>query len=251
MQHKDNLSAILSAEIARLDELYIPPETASKSVEKAGQELENEVISEPLVAHFYAKRVTLKIKLNTLPRAHLIADFAQEQGWSKNYFVRIGTEEVRVRVAKNPLATAWHLMYKAENEDDYVIERRTRPANLEATQNLPFEVAEVTFQANNHPSLKAFILYIGIVHSLTDVMVLSAVVRLMPKGWETRLPELSGVQWQYQSYLWKDVAQRPKVLWEDAMRQGEVAIRAYLGPCFPKTEPLQPDDSSIDAAENR
>jgi hypothetical protein len=121
-------------------------------------------------------------------------------------------------------------------DDGVVTEVRERPIHLEATQSLPFEVAEVTFLPKNHPSLKAFILYIGIVHSLTDVMVLSAFVRLTEKGWSDRSPDLDEdeVQWRFKSYKWKDVVSQPKLIWKETMALGENKIKSYLKRLLPR-----------------
>ena len=241
---EDTIADIVAIEIARLDEQYISPDEASQSVEQAGHDLEGEGIIEPLVGRFYKKTVTIGAKLSNLPRARAVAEFAQEQGWSKNYFVSIPTEEVQVKVPKDPFAAAiasWRVTGLHKKDVEYITEIRNRPSHLVTTHGLPFEVAEVTFEAKNHPSLKAFVLYIGIVHSLTEVMVLSAIVRLAQKGWTERSPELSEIQWKYQSYLWRDVVRQPRVIWEDALKNGELAIKTYLEGLAPKKD-VPPSD---------
>ena len=145
--------------------------------------------------------------------------------------------EPKQRVLKDPLAafSSKHFLGAKHDDDDYVIETRMRPASLEATEPLPLEVAELSF-TSTHPSLPAFLIYVGIVHSLTEAMVLSTTVRLIQKGWETRAPELSDVQWRYQSYPWTAIAKDPSLLWREAQKRGEADIRAFLESLVPKAE---------------
>lgn len=230
----DDHAALIAAEIARLDERYVSFEDAKNAIERAGTELDREPIIDPIVSRFYDKRVSRDAKFSALPNVRSVAEFAQEQGWSKKYFVEIKTRNVQVRVPKDPMSALFSPMRRL-GDDDYIFETRTRPNTLESTQSLPFEVAEVAFEARN-PSLKSFRVYIGIVHSLTSVMSLSAVVQLTQKSWTERSPELSDVKWRYQSHSWKELSDSPRLIWEEALQRGQEQIKTYLESFLPKKD---------------
>ncbi|MCG3112015.1 MAG: caspase family protein [Candidatus Manganitrophus sp. SB1] len=248
---QDTVVDVISAEVARLDNAYVSLEEACRAIEQAGQDLASEPISDPLVSHFYEKRISQDGKLVTLPRIRAVANFAAEQGWAKKYFVRVIQEQYRERVPKEPFKVwgagilSTHLASNLGDED-YVLQTRSRPGRLESTQTLPFEVAEVVFEAKKHPALKAFSLYIGIVHSLTEVMVLSAIVQFIQIGWSERSPQLSDVQWKYQSFPWKDVVSQPKLLWQEVLDRSQDTIKAYLEGLIPKKEDSQAKVSTND-----
>ncbi len=195
---KNSTLDALRIEIIRKDSAYVSQDEAFKSIEVAGEELTNSAINSSLVQEFYTKTVSLGDKLGTLPRIGQLAAFAKEQGWSKKFFVKITSEEYKVRVRPhwNELMRSYAQNTGLKQRVEDVFETRIRPGSLESTQPLPFEVAELQFEAPNHPSLPSFAAYIGIVHSLTEVMVLSSVGRLSQKGWTRRSPELSEIQWR-------------------------------------------------------
>jgi hypothetical protein len=226
----------VAEEVARMDGLYVPAAEATATIAQAGKDLERASLTDPAVTRFYEKRVSTGGKLSGLPRGKAVAEFAAEQGWPKKYFVSLVYERYRVRVPKDPMASILGGLYRRLGDEDYVWETRSRPTKLEASQPLPFEVAEVFFEPKAHPSLKSFALYVGIVHSLTAVIVLSAVVRLIEKGWDERAPDLSEVQWRYQNYLWRDIVAQPDLLWQEALGRGQDVVKAYLESLVPKKE---------------
>lgn len=242
----DAVVDLVAAEVARLDAVYVSEQEASQAIEQASQDLDREPLSEPFVSRFYEKRVSLGAKLSALPRVRAVAEFAKDQGWSKKYFVKVVEERYQVRVPKDPLAATIFGTLRTMTRGDYVVETRHRPGKLESTQLLPFEVAEVVLDAKNHPSLKPFVFYIGIVHFLTEVMVVSAIVQLTQKGWNERSPDLSDVQWRYQSYPWKDVVPQPSLVWKEAFERGQEAIRSYLEGLVPNKEESRADGSKND-----
>jgi hypothetical protein len=246
---EDTLADLIDAEIVRRDAIYVPAQEASHAVEQAGKDLDSEPLSEPLVARFYEKRMSQGGKLGGLPLARAVAEFAEEQKWPRKYFVKVAKESYNARVPKDPFA-GFLKGLRPLGDEDYVTETRYRPSQLESTQPLPFEVAEVAFEAKKHPSLKAFVLYIGIVHSLTDVMVLSAIVRLTQKGWIERAPQLSELQWRYESYLWKDVVGQPALIWKEAFGRAQDNIKSYLEGLLPKQDAPQVEATTSDPAES-
>ncbi len=234
----DAIAQLIEQEVAKIDAMYVPHEKVINAIELSRDKLKDYSIDDALIKKFYSTELVTDIKLSNIPKARAVADFAAEQSWSKRYFVKIISETYQVRVAKNPLRAFATIDWLAKRDDsEYINETRSRPAHLETTEALPFEVAEITY-TSTHPSLAVFQIYIGIVHTLTDAMILSATVRLAQKGWSQRTPELSDVQWRYESYPWASVVKNPEIIWKSSLLRGEVGIRAYLESLIPKTDTL-------------
>lgn len=228
------------AEVSRVDRLYISAEEAARAVKQAGEGLERAVLSNAIVARFYDMRCSREGTLAAIPASRALAQFAQEQGWAKKYFVNVEEEVYHVRVPIDPLTASlragagfatWNRL-----SEEYSTETRRRPLKVESTQPLPFEVATVVFEPRDHPALKAFALYLGLVHSLTEAVVLSAHTEFIRKGWAERAPDLGQLQWRHQAYRWRDVAERPGLLWEAALQRVQEVIQAYLETFAPKKE---------------
>ncbi len=237
-QAGDPIADRIRTEVARLDELYVSDVEARGAVARAGTALDRAALSDPVVSRFYGKSVKRSGTLAKLPGAKAVAAFAEEQGWAKKYLVRVQQEEYRVRVPRNPMAAmVGSLTYFGKlGDEDTVLETRLRPSHLESTQELPFEAAEVLLQPKGHPSLSAFVICVGIVHSLTEVLVLWGVTRVAATGWNQGSVELSELHWRHKSYLWKDVVPAPQLIWSEALRHGEEAIRLYLEGLLAKKE---------------
>jgi hypothetical protein len=105
---------------------------------------------------------------------------------------------------------------------------------------LPFEAAEVQFEPKGHPSLKSFVTYIALAHSLTELVVLSALARLLEGGWTQRSVDASQIKWQQQSHLWKDVVQNPEMIWKEPLARAQEAIQSYLEGLVPRKEEAEP-----------
>jgi hypothetical protein len=238
---------LIKAQVEDRDKAFVAHKLVLNAVEASKESLVAAGITEPMVQNFYVKSVKTDFKLPSIPKARSVAAFAEEQSWAKRYFVKVNKESYQTKVRKDTLGgllsigASKHLFTGGGSDDDFVIETRQRPSTLEATETLPLEVAELSF-TSNHPSLPGFLIYIGLVHSLTEVMVLSATVRLTQRGWDSRTPELSDVQWRYQAQTWADVVKDPGLVWRDAQARGEADIRTYLESLLPKSE------TSVEAA---
>ena len=242
---EDAILQIIEQAVTKRDKNFVKHDAAISASEQSKTAIINQEISDEIVSKLYEKSVSTDLKLSAIPQSRAVAQFADEQTWQKKYFTKIKYETYKVKVPKDPLnirMTLSSLMNRID-ESEYVLETRSRPSSLEPTESLPFEVAEISF-SSNHPSLPAFLVYVGIVHSLTDVMVLSSTVRLTQKGWTERTPELSEVQWRYQSFAWAEVVRDPPILWRDAINRGEQDIRAYLEALIPISESTR-DDSTL------
>ena len=241
VQPENTLAAAITEQVQRMDTLYVSAEIASQAVQHARKDLERAALSLPVVSQFYEKVVTFDGKLATLPGVKAVAEFAQEQGWEKKYFVNIVRRPHSVRFPKNPLAALHGSLVWGQAENlEYVTRTVQKPAHLEPTQTLPFEVAEVRFEPKAHPSLKSFTLYIGLAHSLTELVVLSAMTRLVEGGWTERSVDISQLKWQHQSRLWKDVVDRPELIWEEPLARAQEAIQGYLEALVPRKDEAKP-----------
>lgn len=245
-----DITKLLDQEIMQRDKQFVPQAQVFKATEESKIKLSSENVTDPIVKKFYKKSVKADGKLVSIPEARSVATFAEDQSWSKRYFVKVNFEEYKARSLKDVSAFIGAMgisrLLAPRSDSDYVVQTKLRPGSLEVTETLPLELAELSF-TSTHPSLAAFQIYIGVVHSLTEVMVLSSTVRLKQKGWASKAPELSEVQWRYKIYPWTDVVKEPVLLWRDAQAQGEADIRNYLESLMPKTEVSEvggPTDSS-------
>ena len=251
---KASIIEILTEKIAEKDKAFVPQLSVINAVEASKAAILSGVISDSVVSAFYSLKVALGLKLATLPNVVDVARFAKKQAWEKSFFVKLVEESYQVKVPRNPF-TNLTLDFAARNrfigrkqgsEEDFTFESRTRPINVESTENLPFEVAELVY-ASKHASLPEFRIYIGLVHSLTELMTLSATVRLIQKGWETRAAELSDVSWRYHTQTWQSVVTSPLTIWQEAKNRGEADIRTYLESLAPKAEEPVVTETEIQA----
>ncbi|MGC9995066.1 MAG: caspase family protein [Terriglobia bacterium] len=240
VEPENTLAASISEQVQRMDTLYVPVEVAKQAIDEARTGLERAPLSHPLVSRFYEKHAVFDRKLATLPGAKELAKFASEQAWEKKYFVRIVQEPRAVRVAKDPWRALRRSITWSPDEVEYVTRVVHEPSQLEPTETLPFEVAEVRFEPKAHPSLKSFVTYIGLAHSLTELVVLSASARLLEAGWTQRSIDVSQIKFQQQSHLWKDVVQDPEVIWREPLARAQEAIQGYLEGLIPRKEEAKP-----------
>lgn len=240
---EDTAADAIAQEVSRMDSFYLSQEEAYQAIERARASLEETPLSLNRVSQFYEKSTSFEGGLNGLPGANTIAVFARDQGWEKKYFVRISWRSVVVEVPRNPIGGALGRVGDPE------LVRRTikRPSRLKATQALPFEVAEVSLEPKGHPSLRSFKLYIGLAHSLTELVVLSATARSLETGWTERAIDASQLKWRHRNHLWKNVAADPELVWREPLGQVEETIEAYLEGLVPRAEDpgqVEPEDKN-------
>lgn len=253
ISNSDTKNAIALA-VAEQDRRFVGHEQALNAIEQVKKTLEKSDINDPVVKDFYKRTSFSEGKLSSIPKSSSVASFASEQSWSKKFFVKINTEAYQTKVLKDSLgimgAVDVRKMFAKRDESDYVTETRTRPASIDATEFLPLEVAEITY-TSSHASLSVFQLYIALVHSLTDVMVISSTVRLAQKGWTRRAPELGEVQWRFESYPWAQVVKEPEVIWQDSLARCEADIRSYLESFVPRRDSVESTETSDSVASNK
>jgi hypothetical protein len=243
------IAQLIETHVRELDRQFVPLAQVLQAAEKAKETVIAQGISDQIVAKFYQKSVKVDGKLSLIPKSRSVASFAEDQSWTKRYFVKVNQESYRVRTPKDPLGVlklaSVNFLAKL-GDDDYMIETKFRPGSLETTEPLPIEFAELSF-TSVHPSLSAFVVYVGIVHSLTEIMVLSSIARLNQKGWNARAPDLTELQWRYQNYPWTAVVQDPTVLWREAQYRGELEMRTYLESLAPRASTSTDDAGSTEA----
>lgn len=216
-----SIDEILRLEIAKSDSRFVEYDEAVTAIESCVTSLKEKKLSDTLVGSFYTKEVSSELKLTDLPRSRSFAEFGQDQGWAKKYFITIMTETYSTTVS-NPLG----LMGFGNHGKDYTVEK-TRPAYIISTEPLPAEAFEVSLDANN-PSLPSYRTYIGIIHSHTEVMILSATASLTQKGWNRKVLELSELKWEYHSVPWNTIIRNPSFIWERGITQALDTIRSNL-----------------------
>lgn len=239
-----DITFLIEKEVALRDRQFIPHNDAIEASENSKNALILQEIADPIVAKFYELDFKTDTKLSSIPKSKNVATFAEEQAWAKRYFTKINHESYKIKVP-NPLKLGgiFSRGFGEKNQDDFIIETRTRPISLEVTETLPIEVAELIY-ISRHPSLAAFKTYVGVVHSLTEVMILSSTIRIVQKGWSTSAPELSEVQWKYKSLPWTVIVNNPDTIWAEAKALGELDIRSFLESLPPKTEAIDTENST-------
>jgi hypothetical protein len=236
-KNEDSVVARISQEVHRMDTLYVSAKEVSKAIEQAGKDIKEMPLSHRVVSPFYDKVVSLDGKLPNTPGVQAVAKFAEERKWETKYFVKIQKEPQRIKVLKNAFAAVRLLPpFLEPDESEYQVKTIEKPVSLESSQPLPFEVARVLFEPKGHASLKAYALYIGLAHSLVEVVVLSAIAGLVESGWNERTVSASELAWRYQTYLWRDVVARPRLVWEEALTRGEETLAAYLQGLLPEKD---------------
>lgn len=225
-QPGNTLSPAITEQIQKLDKLYVSEEDASHAIQRARESLDRAAIPGPLVSQFYEKRVSFDAKLTNLPSRGQVATFADQQDWDKRYFLHIGYRPSTLAFPAGLTSSGAISPLLAVNQAEYI----------ESTQALPFEVAEVRFEPKGHRSLKSFCLYIGLAHSLTELLVLSAIARLVEVRWKERSVDLSQLKWSTQSWKWKDVVEYPDLVWTEPLKRAQETVQAYLEELAPKKD---------------
>lgn len=216
-----DIGEILQLEIAKSDLRLVEYTEAIAAIESSFDLLTSKQISDPLVSRFYKKAVNTDLKLTDLPRSRSFASFGDKQGWSKKYFIDIQFETYTATIS-NPM----NLLGLGSASKDFSVEK-TRPSFVVSTEPLPIEAVQISLEANN-PSLPSYRTYIGIIHSHTEVMVLSATGSLTQKGWDKKELELDEIQWEYHSAPWKAIVSHPSIIWERGLEYAINIIRSNL-----------------------
>jgi hypothetical protein len=243
----DSLASAISLAIAKEDARYVSPSAATESIESSKSLLTRYSVRDPVVSEFYKVAIEFEHSLSSLPGIKSVAKFAKEQGWTRRFFVNLPMEEYEVEVPPDILATMFYAKLK-RGKDNYETETRTRPRTLEATEALPFDTVGISY-ASASPSLSAFQSYIGIIHSLTEVMIVSTTTRLTQKGWTKRELDSSTFQWRFEAYPWTQIVKSPEMIWLDSVDRAESEIKTYLESLVRKDESAADDRDGQSASK--
>ena len=237
---EDSIMKILNGEIQKRDSMFVPRARVTETIEAAKEFIIKYTIKDTIVSKLYKQTISTDARLPSIPKVSEVATFAQDQSWQKKYFVQIKSEKYQTQVPKDPLSIFKKYTPFGSNLDDseYVTVTRERPVSIESTEVLPMEVAVASF-FSSHPSLPGFQVYVGIVHSLTDIMIISTTTKVIQSGWESRSINFSDIKWRFQNYTWAELSKDPSKLFEAPMSRGEEEIRKYLETLLPKPESIE------------
>ncbi len=216
-----NIEEILQLEIARNDSHHVEHAEAIAAIESGFDLLSSKKISDNLVNKFYKKTIDTSFKLTDLPQKKSFAEFGENQGWQKKYFIDIQFETYTAKIS-NPMS----ILGYGNSGKEYTVER-SRPVFIMSTEALPIEAVQISLDSNN-PSLPSYRTYIGVIHSHTEIMVLSATASLIQKGWSRKEIDLSEIEWKYHSAPWKSVVSSPAIIWERGLDAALNRIRENL-----------------------
>lgn len=213
-----DLDTTIESKIDELESYYFPLEKVSASLETLRNTLSTLKPEDSLVSKYYIYEFEFKKKLESLVGVEEIARWASKREWSKIYFVEIIKE--RRKVDFSPHLAALQALAGAQQFEDVSI-------NIKSIHPLPFETIEIIARPNKS-SLKQFGALIGIVHSRTDVIILSTTIMYKEAGWDERVIDASTVEWVETKLKWKDMVSNPIIITEDVLSQLENEISDYL-----------------------
>lgn len=221
LNNEKNIEEILKYEISKNDSNHVDHADAIAAVETSFDLLASKKISDTLVSKFYKKTILTSLKLVDLPQTKLFSAFGENQGWGKKYFIDIQHETYTAKIS-NPM----NLLGYGDTGKAFTVER-SRPYFILSTEALPIEAVVISLDSNN-PSLPSYRTYIGLIHSHTEIMILSSTASLTQKGWNKTEIDTSEIKWEYQSASWKTVVASPSVLWERGLDAALNKIRENL-----------------------
>lgn len=213
-----SVSEILRQQISKNDSKFVELGEVTDALNTSTDLLNESKIQDTLVSEFYKKTINPDLKLTELPRTSSFAEFGHNQGWVRKYFIDIQEETYNV---PNPLSALG-----VGPGRDSTIEKR-RPAYILSTEPLPVEAISIALNANN-PSLPSYRTYIGIIHSNTEAMILTATASLTQKGWDKKTLETSEIKWEYSPITWKAIINDPTLIWARGLKQVTDIIRINL-----------------------
>ena len=236
----EDLEASIKTKIEEMESIFVPFDTVSKSLDKLQSTISSTKLEDSLVSKYYNYEFVFKNDLDSLVDMGTIATWAYERKWDKFFFVDINVEKVKRRVTSAGPHSALLSSYAAimggeleqgEKKDKpaYMYRYRTEnvPASIKSTHPLAFEVIEIIAKPEKR-ALKQFGAMIGIVHSRTDVLILSTTVGYKDVGWDDRTIDASTINWKLKELKWKDIASNPIIIASDVLPQVEKEVSDYL-----------------------
>lgn len=237
----EDLETSINNQIEKMESIFVPFDTVSESLETLQSTLSSMKLEDPLVSKYYNYEFLFKNDLNSLVNMRTIATWAYDRKWNQFYFVDINMEKERrtyafdlgvMGIMAQSAVFGMHELTKDKQKDrpDYgrpeyrVVNVPTR---ITSTHPLAFEVIEIIAKPMKR-ALKQFGAMIGIVHSRTDVLVLSTTLEYKDVGWDERMIDTSTVKWRLKELKWKDIISNPIIIASDVLPQVEKDISDYL-----------------------
>jgi hypothetical protein len=238
----EDLEGSIKNKIEEMESIFVSFDTVSESLDKFQSTISSTKQGDSLVSKYYNYEFVFKNDLDSLVDMGTIATWAYEKKWDKFFFVDINVEKVKHRVTSPGLysASAFFLSHAAvrggelelgekKDKPEYMSRYRTVnvPKSIKSTHPLAFEVIEIIAKPEKR-ALKQFGAMIGIVHSRTDVLILSTTVGYKDVGWDERTIDASTVNWKLKELKWKDIASNPIIIASDVLPQVEKEVSDYL-----------------------
>lgn len=236
----EDLDTSIDAKIDETESIFVPLESVSKSLGELQSLLSPTEPQDSLVSKYYNYEIEFKEGLNSLADMGTIATWAYEKRWDKHFFVDIEVEKERRRIHPEVslidyLSKATTTMYSSAmipvKKEDKNKEPRYRivevPISIRSNHPLAFEAIEIIAKPNRR-SLKQFGAMISIVHSRTDVLVLSTTLEYKDVGWDERTIDASTANWKFEKFEWADIVNDPMIIASDILPQVEKAASDYL-----------------------
>ena len=233
----EDLEASIKTKIEEMESIFVPFDTVSKSLDKLQSTISSTKLEDSLVSKYYNYEFVFKNDLDSLVDMGTIATWAYERKWDKFFFVDINVEKVKRRVTSSSVPySAFFLSHAAvmgggleqgEKKDKPEYRTENVPASIKSTHPLAFEVIEIIAKPEKR-ALKQFGAMIGIVHSRTDVLILSTTVGYKDVGWDDRTIDASTINWKLKELKWKDIASNPIIIALDILPQVEKEVSDYL-----------------------
>ncbi|HID98863.1 MAG TPA: caspase family protein [Thiotrichaceae bacterium] len=219
-----DLDTTIESKIKELGSFFVPHEKVIGSLETLLKILPNLRPENSLISKYYSYEFVFTKKLESLVSMEEIARLASERKWSQYYFVEIITEKRRSSSFYLSALMALNAAYGRETPG-YVI--KDVPISIKSTLSLPFETIEIIARPNKS-SLKQLGALIGIVHSRTDVLILTTIIVYKNVGWDEQVIDASTVEWAITEYKWKDIVSDPIIITKNVLSQLENEIFDYL-----------------------
>jgi len=219
-----DLGTTIESKIEELESFFVSPEKVTGSLEVLLKLLPNLKPEDSLISKYYSYEVVFTKKLESLVGMEEIARFASERNWSKSYFVEIITEKRR---DSNPFLSTLATINAIYGRETSGYKIKVVPITIKSTHTLPFETIEIIARPNKS-SLKQLGAQVGIVHSRTDVLILSTFIMYKDVGWDERVIDASTVERTITEYKWKEIVSNPRIITKNVLSQLENEISDYL-----------------------
>lgn len=204
---------------------YVDIQEVEKAFESAKRDLEKYHISTNFVDEYYQFNAKFSENLDGLPKGSEIATYADKNQWQKRYYIQILYKEMRTKVPKDTYSSL--LRFQREfGDDDYVVKTVSLPNRINLIHMLPWAMVDVKFEPKTK-GLLPFGLTIGVIHSRTDLLLLSSIFKYTPVNWDTYDPD-SSFEWKQQSFQLREIVTNPSILFTEPINKLETMVSSYL-----------------------